>query len=205
MHEKQYLDSYALYWGLVKTRGGNVKSKVSALMDGELEKQDASNVIEALRKTDELQQEWKNYHLIGDALRQSSRLSMNISFHVNQKLESEPITALFPDASKIFRRQKPKVFALSVAASMMVMITAWIMMDDTTSEPQQSIVAENSTQDNNVAVVPEMISPPTSLNNYPPVEINDYLSVHREFSPGTDMRGQVTNVNSTEYREKHGR
>ena len=177
-------------------------------MDGELDKQDASNVIEALRKNEELKQEWKNYHLIGDALRQSSRLSMNISTHVNQKLKNEPLAVLFPDSSYISRQQTPKIFALSlsIAASVMVMITAWIMMDGTTSEPQQSIVAENPTQDSNVAVVPVMVSPPTSLNNYPPVEINDYLSVHREFSPGTDMRGQVTNINSsTEYREKHGR
>lgn len=175
-------------------------------MDGELEKQDASNVIKALRKNDELQQEWKNYHLIGDALRQSSRLSMNISSHVNQKLKNEPIAVLFPDSSHISRQQKTKVFALSIAASVMMMITAWIIVDNnTTSEPKQSIVAENPTQDSNIAVVPVMVSPPASLNNYPPIEINDYLSVHREFSPGADMRGQVTNVNSTEYREKHGR
>ncbi|MBA3757170.1 MAG: sigma-E factor negative regulatory protein, partial [Nitrosomonas sp.] len=75
-----------------------MKSKVSALMDGELDKQDALNVIEAVRRKDELQEEWECYHLIGDALRQSSRLSMNISFSVSQKLKTEP-TVLFPNTT----------------------------------------------------------------------------------------------------------
>ena len=66
-----------------------MKSKVSALMDGELDQRDVSNVIEAIRKGDDLQEEWETYHLIGDTLRQSSRLSMNISPSVSQKLNAQ--------------------------------------------------------------------------------------------------------------------
>ena len=73
-------------------------------MDGELDQQDASGVIESLRKDDDLQQEWETYHLIGDALRQSSRLSMDLSSSVSHKLESEP-TVLSPHTSKIHNQQ----------------------------------------------------------------------------------------------------
>lgn len=182
-----------------------MKSKVSALMDGELDKQDASNVIETLRRDDELQDEWKTYHLIGDALRQSSRLSMNMSSSVSQKLKTEP-TVLFPNnTSSIPKQQKHKVFAFSMAASVVVMISAWVIMYNSSYESHQPMVAENSNQDSNLTVVPMMVSSPTAVGNYPPAEINDYLFVHREFSPGTNMRGQVTNVHNTEYHERYGR
>ena len=173
-------------------------------MDGELDKQDASNIIEALRRNDEWQEEWKAYHLIGDALRQSSRLSMNISSSVNQKLKTEP-TVLFPNTSNIPRQQKYKMFAFSIAASVMAMISAWLIMHNSSYDLRQTIIAENPKQDSDLTV-PVMVSSPPSLGNYPPVEINDYLFVHREFSPGTNMRGQITNIhNSTEYHERYGR
>ncbi|MBP6056857.1 MAG: sigma-E factor negative regulatory protein [Nitrosomonas sp.] len=181
-----------------------MKSKVSALMDGELDKQDALNIIEAVRRSDELQEEWESYHLIGDALRQSSRLSMNISSSVSQKLKTEP-TVLFPNnTSSIPKQQKHRVFAFSMAASVVV-ISAWVIMYNSSYESHQPMVAENSSQDGNLTVVPMMVSSPTAVGNYPPAEINDYLLVHREFSPGTNMRGQVTNVHNTEYHERYGR
>lgn len=64
-------------------------------MDGELEKHDVSSVLEVLRKDDELRIKWQTYHLIGDTLRQSSRLSTDVSQKVNQKLIAEP-TVLSP-------------------------------------------------------------------------------------------------------------
>lgn len=170
-------------------------------MDGELDRQDASNIIEVLRKNDEWQEEWRTYHLIGDALRQSSRLSMNISSSVNQKLKTEP-TILFPNTSNIPRQQKYKIFAFSIAASVMAMISAWLIIHNSSYNLPQTITAENSGQDSDLAV-PVMAPSP---GGYPSAEINDYLFVHREFSPGTNMRGQVTNVHSsTEYQERYGR
>ncbi|SFE65707.1 sigma-E factor negative regulatory protein [Nitrosomonas sp. Nm166] len=188
-----------------------MKSKVSALMDGELDKQETPNVIEALRKNEEWRQEWETYHLIGDALRQSSRLSMNISSSVNQKLKTEP-TVLFPKASintsNVFKQPKHRIFAFSMAASVIAMVSAWVIMHNPFYEPQQTKIAENPPnlpQENNLKnVVPVMVSSPPS--NYSPGEINDYLFVHREFSSGTHMRGQPTNIknNAAEYDERYG-
>lgn len=182
-----------------------MKSKISALMDGELGEQDASNVIRVIQGDDDLREEWKAYHLIGDTLRQSSRLSTDVSFSVNQKLKTEP-TVLFPKASNIPKQQKYKVFAFSMAASVVAMVSAWAIMYNASYVPQQTLVAENPSHNSNLTAVPVMVSSPTVLNNYPPVEINEYLFVHREFSPGTNMRGQVTNVNNVnEYSERYGR
>lgn len=185
-----------------------MKSKVSALMDGELDRQEASNIIEAINKENELQDEWETYHLIGDALRQSSRLSMSISSSVNQKLKTEP-TVLFPGISSTStpKNQKVKVFAFSMAASVIAMVSGWVVMHDL-YEPRPIVVAEQPMQDNTMTGAPIMVSTPPLMHIYshPPVEINDYLFVHREFSPGGTMRGQITNAHSvTEYPERYGR
>lgn len=187
-----------------------MKSKISVLMDGELDQQDVSNVIEAIRKDDDLQGEWETYHLIGDTLRQSSKLSMNISSGVSQRLKAEP-TVLSPNISNLEKKLKRKVYAFSVAASVIAMVSAWLVMQNL-HEPQQIIMAEQPNYNHNLSIAPIPVSsssssPPAIHNHsHPPIEINDYLFVHREFSPGVTMRGQATNVNSvTEYHERYGR
>ncbi|MBS0298775.1 MAG: sigma-E factor negative regulatory protein [Proteobacteria bacterium] len=184
-----------------------MKSKVSALMDGELDQQDVASIIEAIKKDDDLCDEWKAYHLIGDALRQSTRLSMNISSGVSQKLKTEP-TILSPNISHTTeKKQTRKVLAFSMAASIVAMVSGWVIMNNL-YKPQQMIVADQSKRDNNLAASPVPVSSPPLIHNYshPPIEMNDYLFVHREFSPGITMNGQVTNVNSvTDYQERYGR
>ena len=183
-----------------------MKSKISALMDGELDQRNVSNIIEAIRKDDDLQGEWETYHLIGDTLRQSSKLSMNISSGVSQRLKAEP-TVLSPNISNLEKKLKRKVYAFSVAASVIAMVSAWLVMQNL-HEPQQIIMAEQPNYNHNLSIAPIPVSSSPAIHNYshPPIEINDYLFVHREFSPGVTMRGQVTNVNSvTEYHERYGR
>lgn len=179
-------------------------------MDGELERENVSDVIAAIKREEELQEEWKVYHLIGDTLRQSSRLSMNISPSVSHQLKSEP-TILSPIVSMTStentKKQRYKVFAFSIAASVFAMVSGWLVMQNL-YEPRTIIVAEQTNRDSNLHATPVMIATPPSIHNFshPPIEMNDYLFVHREFSPGVTLRGQVTNVNSaTEYHERYGR
>jgi sigma-E factor negative regulatory protein RseA len=182
-----------------------VKSKVSALMDGELDQQDVTHIIEAIRKDNDLQNEWRSYHLIGDTLRKSSRLSMNISSRVSQKLITEP-TVLSSNVTTAIQKQKYKVFTLAAAASIVAMISAGLIMNNL-YKPQQIMIAEQSNQENSLTAAPIMVSSPPLIHNYshPPVEINDYLFVHREFSPGITMRGQASNIHNVEYHERYGR
>lgn len=188
-----------------------MKNKISSFMDGELDQQDVPGMIEAIKKNDELKEEWKMYHLIGDSLRQSSRLSMNISRSVSQQLKSEP-TILSPSFSPKASTSNPnyqkyKVFGFSIAASIVAMVAGWLVMHDL-YEPRTMMVAEQSKRNNDLNVSPAVAStpPPTHYFSHPPIEINDYLFVHREFSPGSMMRGQITNVNSaTEYHEQYSR
>ena len=187
-----------------------MKNKLSSFMDGELEREDISKIIAAIKKEDELHEEWRIYHLIGDAMRQSSRLSMNISPGVSQKLKSEP-TILSPIVSTTSqsntRKQSYKVFAFSIAASVIAMVSGWMVMQNI-YEPRTIMVAEQINRESNSNAAPVMVSTPPANHNFshPPIEMNDYLFVHREFSPGVTLRGHVTNVNSAaEYHERYGR
>jgi sigma-E factor negative regulatory protein RseA len=54
-----------------------VKNKVSELMDGELSDREAEKIIAALKQEDLLSHNWEIYHLIGDTLRQSSKIFIN--------------------------------------------------------------------------------------------------------------------------------
>ena len=182
-----------------------MKSKISAFMDGELQKQDATNVIKVLKEDNDLREEWKAYHLIGDALRHSSRLSTDVSPSVNQILKTEPVIFL-PNTLNNPKREKLKVFAVALAASVIAMISGWAIMYNPSYSPQPSLIADNQKQNSNLTVVPTLVTTPPTMSNHPSAEINDYLFVHREFSPGGHMRGQITNVNSvTQHNERYGR
>ena len=54
------------------------------LMDGELDHQEVAKVLEELKIDEGLREEWKNYHVIGDALRQSSQLSTSVDLNFNK-------------------------------------------------------------------------------------------------------------------------
>lgn len=174
-------------------------------MDGELLNQDATNVIKVLKEDNDLREEWKTYHLIGDALRHSSRLSTDVSPSINHILKTEPVI-LLPNTLYNPKREKLRIFAFSIAASVIAMISAWAIMYNPSFSPQSSLVADNQKQNSNLPVVPTLVATPPAMTNHPSAEINDYLFVHREFSPGGHMRGQITNVNSvTQHNERYGR
>lgn len=177
-----------------------MKSKLSMLMDGELDHQEVAGVLEELKIDEGLREEWKNYHVIGDALRQSSQLSTSVDLNFNKPAKTKPLVLVSKPKYKPAR-----IFAFSVAASVIAMVSAWALMYNQTYHPQQSIVAENS-RSGSQKVVPVMGTSPASLVNYPTMDMNDYLFVHREFSPGTGMQGHVTNVNTlTDFDERYPR
>lgn len=165
-------------------------------MDGELEKREADEIIATLKKDEDIQENWETYHVIGDALRQSEKLSIDISHRVNVQLSSEP-TILAPTIkpSQSIRFAKQKIFAVSIAASIVAMVTAWFGFQYQL-EPQQMIIAERPSIESNRPMQPVMVStpPPSIVYHHPAAEINDYLFVHREFLPGTVTNGQTVFV-----------
>lgn len=152
-----------------------MKEKISALMDGELERQASAGPVDALRSAGEARDTWRRYHLIGDAMRDTRMLSAGFSDRVAAKLAAEP-TVIAP--SRIPAPRLPRLQLLSAAASLAaVALVGWFAFAPQESGPQlavapkQEIVAQETAQ---VA---------------PPAEANDYLYAHQGYSPRNSLQG----------------
>lgn len=99
-----------------------MKNQISALMDGELDDDEARIVLGRLKQDTEACDEWQIYHLIGDSLRQTTAGEGGFSARFAEKLAAEP-TVLAPSRRPAFRRP---LVALSAAASLAaVSLVAW--------------------------------------------------------------------------------
>jgi len=161
-----------------------MKQNISTLMDGELSGDEADVLLGKIKRHPEAQQEWLNYHLIGDALRQPDYLPNHMSAGFFERLHAEP-TVLAPHAQ---RSSKASFFALSAAASIMAMaFLAWVSVQVVT-EP----------------VIQQAQQRPSALRpaNFPTNDsMNDYLLAHQEFSPGTDVRGASSYIRTVTVKQ----
>ena len=182
-----------------------MKNKVSELMDGELVAEEANDVIKQLKQKNELQNDWDNYHLIGDSLRQSSRLSIDISKQVSEQLKSEPAILVSNVSAKASEPHKRVNYALSVAASIVVVLVGWLGLQ-TLHQPSPIIVVDNQ-MDSNMPVMPVASTvSPTHVHSLAPAEFNDYLFVHGEFSPGTATHGPSNYLHQvTDHPDRYNR
>jgi sigma-E factor negative regulatory protein RseA len=161
-----------------------MRQEISALMDGELFEDDAEVLLDKLKKEPQLQQEWRTYHLIGDALRQPDCVGKDVSKAFHERLQAEPTVF----APRRRTTQRVRHFALSAAASVMALaLVAWLSMQ-VGSEPAPRVAAVQ--QQNEVR--------PASF----PVSngVNDYVMAHQEFSPSTDVHGAASYIHTVSGR-----
>jgi len=102
-----------------------MKERLSALMDEELGDADAAGCLDRLDRDGELQDAWRVYHLIGDALRGHAGHGLPPSFA--DRLAAEP-TVLAPRRTERAAQRKTW-FALSAAASVAaVALVGWMAL-----------------------------------------------------------------------------
>ena len=109
-----------------------MKAEISALMDGELERREAEGMIDALKTGSSARETWRNYHLIGDAMRGAPLLSAGFAARVTVRLDQEP-TVLAPRAKPIIEQRRWQL--LSAAAS--VAAVAFVSIAFFTQDPTQ--------------------------------------------------------------------
>ena len=70
----------------------NLDEKVSALVDGELSREEVYDLCNTLKNDQASQACWRHYHLISDALKNNlpDRLPQDFVYRVSQALETEP-------------------------------------------------------------------------------------------------------------------
>ena len=153
-----------------------MKTKISALMDGELDERSARDAIATVAREGEAAEAWRTYHLIGDTMRGTRLLSEDFSERLAERLAAEP-TVLAP--KRVDRQPSPRSwFAMSAAASVAaVAMVGWVAF----------------------APPPEPAPGPASVAAVPmpmPVAANDYLLAHQAFSPRVSLQGMAPYVRS---------
>ena len=176
-----------------------MQEKISALMDGELDADDAAVVIEQFRNAEELRERWVAYHLISDALGQSEVKPLDITRRVNARLMAEPTVSTVSSATLLHPAPKRRPTAYAAAASIAAaMVGGWIILQTTQESDllRQNLADNRTSPSTSAATVAPVATYPVipakaSIAASESAQINDYLLAHRQFSPSTTIQGAV--------------
>jgi sigma-E factor negative regulatory protein RseA len=171
--------------------------KISALMDGELDRQNAQTTIALLKQDESLQSEWATYHLIGDALRDHWLTPIDVSQKLKAKLSQEPaIVAPHPLPMEKFKMATMPV-AASVAA---IALVGWLAFANTL--PKQEITIATSAIPTLASTPPPIVPKAAKKTNVrPSKQLNEYLLAHQEYSPTMALQGVTPYVQTVAMSE----
>jgi len=171
-----------------------MKAKISALMDGELERHELQEPLKLLARDEDALACWRVYHLIGDAMHDRCMLSRDFGARFAERLASEP-TVLAPRRSNA-RWERAPWLGLSAAASVAaVALVGWLALAPREAAPPLA---------GPVAIAPQKAVPaPTALAaaklqgpaRIPlPSATNDYLLAHQAYSSRITLQGMTPYV-----------
>ncbi len=169
-----------------------MKSRISALMDGELEQREAPVTFKALAAEGEARDAWRTYHLISDALRETRLLSNSFAQRVAERLAEEP-TVVAPGRLAP-QPQGARWVALSAAASVAALaLVGWLAFapqQDPASAPQLARAPQPASTSQPAPTSPLAAAAPKEAAQVPPPSsADDYLLAHQTYSPRNSLQG----------------
>lgn len=167
-----------------------MKMQISSLMDGELDAHEAADVLRALSRDADQQNDWHLYHLIGDALRQEPCLAMDIAARVNHLLALEP-TVLAPVRTSHNRPrwQRPLMAAAATVAG--VAVVAWVALVPVAEFGHPAIASANPPVAATNAAIAANVSPVTDDQS---AYLQEYLVAHQAYAPSGSLIGGSNHV-----------
>lgn len=170
--------------------------KISALMDGEADGQEAHQAMLRLKDTGEARETWANYHLIGDVMRGDVLPGFDVSQRVAAAIAQEP-TVMAPQRSS--RAGRPLTYALSAAASVAaIAVVGWMAFSTGNVFSPAVEVAR--------APAPAVVQPEARLVSSPSDgQMNEYLLAHQGVSPSTSLQGVAPYVRTISSAPAAGR
>jgi sigma-E factor negative regulatory protein RseA len=156
-----------------------MKSRISALMDGELERQEADGALASLKDEGEARDTWRRYHLIGDSMRDTRQLSAGFAARVAAKIAEEP-TVLAPRARPMLEQRRWQLLSAAASVAAMAFVSIAFFSQDP-SQPAAPIAATPPPQVETAQVAP-------------PEAANDYLLAHQGYSPRNSLQGMAPYV-----------
>ncbi|TBR10972.1 MAG: hypothetical protein EPO47_02775 [Rugosibacter sp.] len=136
-----------------------MKTRISALMDGEFEADEANGAVATLSRDKEQKNIWCLYHVMGDAMRHEPDLTIDVSRRVMAALSLEP-TILSPRPQRSASRWQRPVMALAASAAG-VAVVAWVALAPVQLPVGSLIAANQSIISPTVPGLAVMISPAT--------------------------------------------
>lgn len=152
-----------------------MNEKLSALMDGELEREEAQQVIRSMGNDAARRACWDEYHLIGDTLRGESsgevQRRQKSAEAIFARLSAEP-TVLVPAAMKVAPVEKHTRMALAMAASV---VTVSVIAVVAFKQQSGTVAPVQLVQQ----LAPKPVAQPATAAE---IRVNDYLAIHRQFA-----------------------
>jgi len=162
--------------------GDDMKTRISALMDGELEDHEVAETLRALRRSPELRREWCDCQLIGAALRRERGLGLDVVARVMSAIDLEP-TVMAPAPGRTRKWQRP---ALALAASAAgVALVAWLALAPVGVGDGVPSGASGLAGAKQGPVVAQSQSTP---------RLQEYLLAHQAYAPGGALVGGARNI-----------
>lgn len=170
--------------------------KISALMDGEADGQDAHQAMLRLKDAGDARETWAIYHLIGDALRGDGLPAFDVSQRVAGALVQEP-TVMAPQRS--LPAGRPLTYALSAAASISAIAAVGWMAFSTGNVISPAVEVAR-------APVPVVVQQEVPLDSTPSDgQMNEYLLAHQGVSPSTSLQGVAPYIRTISIAPAAGR
>lgn len=171
-----------------------MKTKISALMDGELDRQELPEPLKLLARDEDALACWRMYHLIGDAMHDRCMLSRDFGVRFAERLAAEP-TVLAPRRSSM-RWERAPWLGLSAAASVAaVALVGWLALAPREAAPPVAsavAIAPQKAMQTQPALAAAKPQGPARIPL--PSATNDYLLAHQAYSPRITLQGMAPYV-----------
>jgi sigma-E factor negative regulatory protein RseA len=158
-----------------------MKTRISALIDGELEDHEIAGTLRALRASEELRAEWRECHLLGAALRGERELDIDVVARVMSALDPEP-TVMAPAPRRMPAWQRPAMALAASAAG--VAVVAWLALAPVGDQGVPAQVAGLAAARQSPSVAKSPSTP----------RLQEYLLAHQAYAPGGAVVGGARNI-----------
>jgi sigma-E factor negative regulatory protein RseA len=157
-----------------------MKTRISALMDGELEQHELAETLQSLRRSEDLRREWHDGHIIGAALRGERGLGLDVTARVMSALEAEP-TVMAPASRRAPAWQRPLLALAASAAG--VAVVAWLAL----APDGNGLPAGTG------GLAAAKVGPVAAQSQSTP-RLQEYLVAHQAHAPGGVIGGAARNI-----------
>lgn len=159
--------------------GDEMKTRISALMDGELEGHEIEATLRSLLRSETLRKQWCDCQLIGAALRGERGGNVDVVARVMSAIELEP-TVMAPAPKHAIEWRRP---ALALAASAAgVALVAWLVLVPVGDGVPAGTGLADAKQ-----------GPMVTLARSTP-RLQEYLVAHQAYAPSGAMVGGARNI-----------